>query len=160
MCGIAGIAGLAGIEQPEGLVKRMTDAIAHRGPNAEGVWKGEDIVLGHRRLSIIDLSDAGNQPFHSADGRYHGVYNGEIYNYLELKADLEARGYKFRTNSDTETIIHAYEEYGADCLNLLRGMFAFAIWDERQQTLFIARDRVGKKPLFYSVTREGDLVFG
>ncbi len=156
MCGIAGIAGLAGIEQPEGLVKRMTDAIAHRGPNAEGVWKGDDIVLGHRRLSIIDLSDAGNQPFHSADSRYHVVYNGEIYNYRELQRELTE--HTFKTSSDTEVLIAAWAKWGVECIERFHGMFAFALWDAQLQELFIVRDRLGIKPV-YLFEQEGRVLF-
>ena len=161
MCGIAGFITKTN-DHADGrasLLDAMCRVITHRGPDEQGTAIEGRAAMGMRRLSIIDLA-TGQQPIYNTDRSKLIVFNGEIYNYLELKADLEARGYKFRTNSDTETIIHAYEEYGADCLNLLRGMFAFAIWDERQQTLFIARDRVGKKPLFYSVTSEGDLVFG
>ncbi|MCB1023661.1 MAG: asparagine synthase (glutamine-hydrolyzing) [Acidobacteria bacterium] len=160
MCGITGIHGLEGLNDPEALVRRMNAAIAHRGPDADGVERLGNNVLGHRRLSIIDLSPASNQPFRSADGRYTIVFNGEIYNYRELKSELESLGCIFKTNSDTETIVHAYEKFGPKCVDKLRGMFAFAIWDKKEESLFIARDRAGKKPLFYSMLKNGDFVFG
>jgi asparagine synthase (glutamine-hydrolysing) len=116
-------------------------------------------ALGMRRLSIIDLK-GGQQPIFNADDSMFIVFNGEIYNFQDLRADLEKRGYQFKTNSDTETILHAYQEYGENCVNHLRGMFAFAIWNKRDESLFIARDRVGKKPLFYSLTEKGNFVFG
>jgi asparagine synthase (glutamine-hydrolysing) len=117
------------------------------------------VALGMRRLSIIDLA-GGHQPISNEDNALTIVFNGEIYNYRELQSDLQARGHSFRTNSDTEAIVHAYEEFGEACVDHLRGMFAFAIWDDHQKKLFMARDRVGKKPLYYSVTRGGTLVFG
>lgn len=159
MCGIAGI-----IATDPGLVtaqrmKGMTDAIAHRGPDGEACWlsPGGRIVLGHRRLSIIDLSESGTQPMHYAD-RYTIVYNGEIYNYLELKHSLQQKGYRFKSQSDTEVILAAYDAYQQDCLPLFDGMFAFAIWDEQEQVLFAARDRFGEKP-FYYYKDEQQLVF-
>jgi asparagine synthase (glutamine-hydrolysing) len=162
MCGIAGFiskeknAPLAGREI---LLDRMCRVITHRGPDEQGTIVKDRAALGMRRLSIIDLK-SGQQPIFDCSGRLAIVFNGEIYNYRELKKDLEARGHKFKTNSDTETIVHAYEEFGADCVRHLRGMFAFAIYDFSQETLFIARDRVGKKPLFYSLTKRGNFVFG
>src|SRR5262249_47490799 len=128
--------------------------LAHRGPDGEGVWTAGHAGLAHRRLSIIDLRSVAAQPMSNEDGSICITFNGEIYNFRELRADLEARGYRFRTNSDTEVIVHAYAEYGRRCLERLRGMFALAIWDARTQTLFLARDRVGKKPLFYYVGRD------
>lgn len=149
MCGIAGIVsktgGLTGFQ-----VQPMIDAQRHRGPDAEGVWTDGDCALGHRRLSIIDLSEAGRQPMANDDGGLQITFNGEIYNFQTLRAELEALGYRFRTRTDTETILHAYEQWGVECLKKLRGMFAFAIWDRRQRRLFVARDRVGKKPVFYT----------
>ncbi len=149
MCGIAGIVsktgGLSGLH-----VQPMIDAQQHRGPDAAGVWADEYCALGHRRLSIIDLSEAGRQPMANDDGSVQITYNGEIYNFQSLRAELAALGYRFRTRTDTETILHAYEQWGVACLQKLRGMFAFAIWDRRQRRLFVARDRVGKKPLFYT----------
>jgi asparagine synthase (glutamine-hydrolysing) len=131
------------------VLKAMTDSIVHRGPDDQGLQISGPVGLGFRRLSIIDLG-GGHQPLSNEDGRIWIVFNGEIYNYLELRTFLLDRGHIFRTNSDTEVIVHLYEELGEACLEKLRGMFAFAIWDERQRTLFIARDRVGIKPLYYS----------
>jgi asparagine synthase (glutamine-hydrolysing) len=141
----------------------MTDAIAHRGPDDAGFYEatardGRGVIgLGHRRLSIIDLS-TGHQPLGNADGSIQIVFNGEIYNFAELRAELIERGYSFRTRSDTETIVYAYEEWGTDCVQRLRGMFAFALWDARRNQLFLARDRFGKKPLFI-YQRNGTLLF-
>lgn len=137
----------------------MCEAIAHRGPDDQGTAVMGRAALGMRRLAIIDLV-TGQQPMFSGDKRYAIVFNGEIYNYRELKADLESRGYQFRTNSDTETILHAFEAYGVDCVKRLRGMFAFAIWDSVEEVLFLARDRVGKKPLFYGTADDGAFIFG
>ncbi len=131
------------------LVRRMTDRIRHRGPDEDGFYFNNTVGLGMRRLAIIDLA-GGQQPIHNQDRTAWIVFNGEIYNYRELRADLEKRGRKLYTNSDTEAIIHLYDLYGADCPKYLRGMFAFAIWDERKEELLIARDRVGKKPLLYA----------
>lgn len=162
MCGIAGFiskeANLPTAER-EVLLDRMCKIITHRGPDEQGTIVKEKAALGMRRLSIIDLK-SGQQPIFDCSGNLGVVFNGEIYNYQSLKKDLEQRGHRFKTNSDTETIVHAYEEFGADCVQHLRGMFAFAIYDFREESLFIARDRVGKKPLFYSLTNKGNLVFG
>ena len=130
-------------------IRAMGNIMAHRGPDGEGVWIDGNIGLAHRRLAIIDLSEAASQPMSNEDGSVWITFNGEIYNFQELRRELEQCGHIFRTHSDTEVIIHAYEEYGRNCLAKLRGMFAFAIWDTRFRTLFLARDRVGKKPLFY-----------
>src|SRR6185503_899837 len=164
MCGIAGF--VADVRGPgiEGrsaahVLERMCEAIRHRGPDDQGTAIIGTAALGMRRLSIIDLS-GGHQPMSGEDESVTIVFNGEIYNYLEVEPLLEARGHRFRSRSDTEVIVHAYEEFGPACLDLLRGMFAFAIWDDRKQTLFLARDRVGKKPLYYSLTSKGTLVFG
>ena len=150
MCGIAGLVH-ADPRHPvdRDLLHRMTHALAHRGPDAEGlhVWPGA--ALGHRRLSIIDLS-TGDQPIFNEDGRKAVILNGEIYNFQELRGELEARGHRFATRSDTEVIVHAYEEYGLRCVERLQGMFAFALWDDAERRLLLARDRVGKKPLYYS----------
>ncbi|MBF0327719.1 MAG: asparagine synthase (glutamine-hydrolyzing) [Nitrospirae bacterium] len=149
MCGICGKINLDGQPVSERLIKSMNSAIVHRGPDDEGgVIKGP-VGLGHRRLSIIDLSDSARQPMCNEDGTIWIVFNGEIYNFQELSRDLLSKGHEFRTKSDTEAIIHLYEEYGAECLKYLRGMFAFAIFDEKRDELFLARDRVGKKPLYY-----------
>lgn len=128
---------------------RMASALVHRGPDGEGVWVNGNVGLAHRRLAIIDLTTAASQPMSNEDGSVWITFNGEIYNFQELRQELEKRGHIFRTSSDTEVIVHAYEEYGRGCLERLRGMFAFALWDARSRTLFLARDRVGKKPLFY-----------
>lgn len=136
----------------------MCNAIRHRGPDDDGYYVNGPIGLGMRRLSIIDL-EGGKQPIHNQDRTAWIVFNGEIYNYLELRDNLEKLGHTFYTNSDTEAVIHAYDRYGADCPKHLRGMFAFAIWDERTQELFLARDRVGKKPILYSLVKD-QLIFG
>ena len=162
MCGIAGFISkeknLPTAER-EILLDKMCKIITHRGPDEQGTIVKNAAALGMRRLSIIDLK-SGQQPIFDCSGNLAIVFNGEIYNYQTLKKDLELRGHKFKTNSDTETIVHAYEEFGADCVEHLRGMFAFAIYDFAAESLFIARDRVGKKPLFYSLTDKGNFVFG
>jgi len=150
MCGICGIFEFD--EQrdiPRELVHRMTQTIVHRGPDDEGIFVGRGIGLGFRRLSIIDVA-GGHQPLSNEDGRVWVMLNGEIYNYLELHDDLMKRGHRFSTHSDTETIVHLYEEYGEECFARLRGMFAIALWDSREHKLLLARDRVGKKPLYYA----------
>ena len=149
MCGIVGIVNDGAKAADELLLSRMCAAIKHRGPDEDGFYVNGQVGLGMRRLSIIDVQ-GGQQPIHNQDSTAWIVFNGEIYNYLELRRDLEQLGHQFYTNSDTEAIIHAYDRYGADCPRYLRGMFAFAIWDERKQELFLARDRVGKKPLLYA----------
>jgi asparagine synthase (glutamine-hydrolysing) len=163
MCGIAGYFSTSAREDLSQALHRMTDAIAHRGPDDVGYFESATsdgrarVGLGHRRLSIIDLS-TGHQPLGNADGSVQIVFNGEIYNFEALRTELSARGYVFRTRSDTETIVHAYEEWGTDCVSRLRGMFAFAIWDARRARLFLARDRFGKKPLFFH-SQNGLLLF-
>ena len=149
MCGIAGIVHVDP-ERPvdRALLRRMTAVMAHRGPDADGFHSGRGVGLGHRRLSIIDLA-GGDQPIYNEDRTVAVILNGEIYNFRELRVELEARGHRFATRSDTEVIVHAYEEYGARCVERLRGMFAFAMWDETERRLLLARDRVGKKPLYY-----------
>ena len=162
MCGIAGFISKeknAPVAEREILLDKMCKIITHRGPDEQGTIVKNAAALGMRRLSIIDLK-SGQQPIFDCSGNLAIVFNGEIYNYQTLKKDLESRGHKFKTNSDTETIVHAYEEFGADCVQHLRGMFAFAIYDFAAESLFIARDRVGKKPLFYSLTGKGNFVFG
>lgn len=159
MCGIVGIVNVGRRGVDRSVIERMNGAIVHRGPDDDGFYINENVGLAMRRLSIIDLAH-GRQPIHNADRSKWIVFNGEIYNYQELRADLEKQGDSFYTNSDTEVIVHLYDRYGADCLKHLRGMFAFAIWDERARELFIARDRVGKKPLLYSHRPNGDLIFG
>lgn len=141
-----------------GLLERMNEAIRHRGPDDDGYYFSDGVGLAMRRLSIIDLK-TGHQPIHNKDNTAWIVFNGEIYNYRELREQLEKLGHKFYTDSDTEAIVHAYDQYGTDCPKYLRGMFAFAIWDERAKSLFLARDRVGKKPLLYAELN-GELVFG
>jgi asparagine synthase (glutamine-hydrolysing) len=149
MCGIAGIFNVKEREPvSEDHLKEMTDTLVHRGPDDEGFYTSNSVGLGHRRLSIIDLS-AGHQPMSNEDDTVWVVFNGEIYNYPELRALLEKKGHVFKTHSDTEAIIHLYEEEGEECFRLLRGMFATALWDERKRKLVLGRDRVGKKPLFY-----------
>jgi asparagine synthase (glutamine-hydrolysing) len=148
MCGITGVAGSMRIDRAA--LQRMNDALAHRGPDGEGfLWPSEEPVgLAMRRLAIIDLT-TGDQPIFNEDGSVAVVYNGEIYNFHELRAQLEQRGHTFRTQGDTEVIVHAYEEFGVDCVEQLWGMFALALWDSRKQLLLLARDRLGKKPLLY-----------
>jgi len=164
MCGIAGFSSLSDtLEVTQNTLKRMTTAIAHRGPDGSGHFiskhtQGQTIALGHRRLSIIDLG-TGDQPMHFDDEAFSLVFNGEIYNYVELREELKALGCTFRTTSDTEVLLQAWVTWGDDSLKKFRGMFAFALWDKAQQTLFLARDHFGKKPLFYFIT-EGEIVFG
>ena len=158
MCGIAGIVRNDGKQIDQELLARMCEAIRHRGPDDDGFYINESVGLGMRRLAIIDLK-SGKQPIHNQDRSSWIVFNGEIYNYLELRAKLEKLGHTFYTNSDTEAIVHAYDQFGADCPKHLRGMFAFAIWNERTQELFLARDRVGKKPLLYAQVNN-QFVFG
>ncbi|MEX1071103.1 MAG: asparagine synthase (glutamine-hydrolyzing) [Anaerolineales bacterium] len=150
MCGICGIADSAGLHVDVAMLRRMNTAIVHRGPDGDGFFEQQGVNLAMRRLAIIDVA-GGDQPIFSEDKRIAIVYNGECYNYQELRDLLDKRGHQFRTNSDTECIVHLYEDHGPDCLRYLRGMFAFAIWDEPRQRLFVARDRLGKKPIYYSV---------
>ena len=131
------------------MLKNATRVIKHRGPDQSGIFASEGITLGHRRLSIIDLSEQGRQPMANEDGSLQLVFNGEIYNFLELRESLLNKGHCFSSQADSEVILHAYEEWGEECLQHLRGMFAFALWDRPQQHLFIARDRLGIKPLYY-----------
>ena len=158
MCGIVGKLNLDG-NQPvhRALLRQMMDQIVHRGPDGEGEYFSGPVGLGHRRLSIIGL-ESGAQPMSNEDGTVWVVYNGEIYNFPELRTELEAHGHTFKSDSDTEVIVHLYEELGAECVERLRGMFAFALWDERKQLLLLARDRVGIKPLYYINTGKA-LVF-
>ena len=159
MCGIVGFVNQKNQTAKKEIVERMNRCIVHRGPDDDGFYIKENVGLAMRRLSIIDIAH-GKQPIFNEDKTKAIVFNGEIYNFHELKADLEKRGRRFYTNSDTETIIHLYDEYGADCVQHLRGMFAFAIWDDVDKSLFIARDRLGKKPVLYSHLNNGNLVFG
>jgi len=159
MCGIAGIWNYkSGRPANPDTVRRITRTVAHRGPDGEGFYWGPGPALGHRRLSIIDV-ERGRQPMCNEDETVWLVYNGEIYNYLDLRHELTAHGHLFRTNSDSETIVHLYEEYGESCFEKLRGMFALALWDSKRQRLLLARDRLGIKPLFYSLSGDG-IVFG
>lgn len=155
MCGFAGILDLSGAAADERarLVRAMTDTLVHRGPDDAGYFSDACLSLGHRRLSIIDVA-TGRQPLANEDETVWVALNGEIYNYRDLRARLAAAGHTFRTRSDTETIVHAYEQWGADCVEQLRGMFAFALWDQRRRQLLLARDRVGKKPLYYAQVGE------
>ncbi len=159
MCGIVGIANADSRLVSREILEKMNACIAHRGPDDDGFYVRENIGLAMRRLSIIDIAH-GKQPIHNSDQTAWIVFNGEIYNFQELRADLEKQGDRFYTDSDTEVILHLYDKYKADCVQYLRGMFAFAIWDEKDKSLFIARDRVGKKPLLYSQQPNGDLIFG
>ncbi len=149
MCGIAGVLRRDGAPVGNQLLWAMTTVLGHRGPDGEGFFTQGPVGLGHRRLAIIDLV-TGDQPMSNDDGSIHLIFNGEIYNFRELRKELEARGHKFWTGSDTEVILRAYESYGVECLGRLRGMFAFAIWDDRRGRLFLARDRIGIKPLVYA----------
>ena len=156
MCGIAGRFNyLSGAPVAADMVRGMCDLIAHRGPDGSGVWTDGAIGFGHRRLAIIDLSPAGRQPMTTAEQDLTITFNGEIYNFLELRRELEGRGHRFRSRSDTEVMLAAYREWGIECLARFRGMFAFALWDATERKLFVARDRVGKKPLHYFVDRDG-----
>ena len=162
MCGITGFVNQERRTrdvEAAAVLEQMCRVITHRGPDDQGTLVKDGVALGMRRLSIIDLA-GGHQPMSGCDESTSIVFNGEIYNYRELRRELEVRGHTFKTDSDTEAILHAYEEHGERCVEALRGMFAFALWDDRKRRLFIARDRVGKKPLFYTVTPEGTLVFG
>ena len=159
MCGIAGIVSSEQLG-PDASVRalRMRDVLEHRGPDEAGLHADDRAVLAHRRLSIVDLG-TGQQPLSNEDATIWVVFNGEIYNHADVRRDLEARGHQYRTKSDTETIVHAYEEWGEECVHRFRGMFAFAIWDAPKRRLLLVRDRLGIKPLYW--TRAGDqLLFG
>ena len=158
MCGIVGFVNTSKAAD-RSVLERMNTAIVHRGPDDEGYFVDRSAALGMRRLSIIDVA-GGHQPIHNSDRTKWIVFNGEIYNYRELRKDLEEHGHTFYTNSDTETVLRLFDEYGPECIHQLRGMFAFAIWDTVERSLFLARDRVGKKPLLYSLKRNGSLIFG
>jgi asparagine synthase (glutamine-hydrolysing) len=159
MCGITGIYDPAGgSEISRTLLEHMNNAQLHRGPDEGGIHIEPGVGLGHRRLSIIDLS-GGKQPLYNEDESVVVVYNGEIYNFQDLSEELQALGHRFRTHCDTEVIVHAWEQWGADCVPRFRGMFAFAIWDRNRQTLFLARDRLGIKPLFYAYLPGGQVIF-
>lgn len=159
MCGIAGYINLNESPADPSVIRRMTDVIRHRGPDGEGHWVEENVAIGHRRLSIIDLSHAGHQPMVSTDGRYVMSYNGEIYNFRELRKELEDAGYRFQSATDSEVVLNAYALWGPLCVTRFNGMFAFSVWDRMDKTLFLARDRYGIKPLYYS-TQSGVFLFG
>jgi len=160
MCGIVGIFDMRGRREIDrGLLARMNDTLTHRGPDGAGLHVEAGLGLGHRRLSIIDL-EGGRQPLYNEDESVVVVFNGEIYNFHALAAELAARGHVFRTHSDTEVIVHGWEEWGESCVDRFRGMFAFALWDRKRETLFLARDRLGKKPFYYAALPDGHFVFG
>jgi asparagine synthase (glutamine-hydrolysing) len=160
MCGICGILYYDSSKPvDERLIHRMNEVLQHRGPDENGFWSKGAVGLGQTRLSIIDLSPLGRQPMTNEDGSVWITYNGEVYNYQEIRTELESKGHKFRSQTDTEVLIHLWEEEGEHCVERLRGMFAFAIWDERARTLFLARDREGEKPLFYAALQDR-FVFG
>ena len=148
MCGFAGFVGE--VENREQVLENMMDTIVHRGPDSSGKFVEEDAALGFRRLSIIDLSADGDQPLYNEDKSKVLVFNGEIYNYRELKEELAAAGHVFVSNTDSETLIHGYEQWGEKLVERLRGMYAFAIWDKKEKRLFAARDIFGIKPLYYA----------
>jgi asparagine synthase (glutamine-hydrolysing) len=151
MCGIAGLVNFNHQPVAHNQIKAMTDAIAHRGPDGEGQYIDNYIGLGHRRLAIIDLTPAGNQPMQTKDGRFIITYNGEVYNFKELRIELEALGYQFHSNSDTEVVLNAFAHWNTQCVSKFNGMFAFAIWDKKEKQLFLARDRYGIKPCYYHI---------
>lgn len=155
MCGIFGYIG--NIERA--FAEKCLNTLQHRGPDAYGIWSGGNVTLGHRRLSILDLTDSGRQPMSYANGRYYITFNGEIYNFVELRDSLVKQGYTFKSNTDTEVILAAYIEWGQRCLEMFNGMWAFAIWDNEEEILFVSRDRFGKKPFFYSYAGHNSLVF-
>jgi len=148
MCGIAGLVNTPDRHARKETVERMLSRIYYRGPDESGIYHSAKATIGNVRLSIIDLA-GGQQPLSDSSGRYWIVFNGEIFNYVELKADLEKKGCRFRTTSDTEVLVQLYAEYGSLCLSMLNGQFAFAIWDKKDEELFIARDRMGIRPVFY-----------
>ena len=158
MCGIAGIVRIDGAPADASLVRQMTSRLAHRGPDGDGFFVEGAVGLGHRRLSIIDV-EGGAQPISNEDQTVHATFNGEIYNFRELRKQLESSGHRFRTSSDSEILVHAWEQWGTECVHRLRGMFAFAIWDKNRECLFLARDRLGIKPLHYTLLDDGLLVF-
>jgi len=159
MCGITGYLNYKEPYPNPEIIKRMTDILRHRGPDGEGFHISGPIALGHRRLSIIDLSPAGKQPMCNEDGTIWITYNGEIYNFEDIRSILETKGHQFRSKTDSEVVVHAYEEWGLECLSRFNGMFAFGIWDQRREFLWLVRDRLGVKPLFYSQL-PGGIVFG
>src|SRR5688500_762057 len=160
MCGIAGLVGQHDGRAARDAVETMVRALERRGPDGEGVEARDRAVLGHRRLAIFDLSEAGRQPMSSGDGSVSVVFNGAVYNFLELRAELEARGVRFRSRTDTEVLVEGYRVWGIDALvGRLRGMFAFGLWDDAARKLFLVRDRLGVKPLYYAARPDGTLAF-
>lgn len=159
MCGIAGIFDTRGVRDVSAHIETMTHRLTHRGPDAYGIHTAAGVALGHRRLSIIDL-EGSRQPLFNEDGRVTVVFNGEIYNFAELRRELIAAGHKFQTDGDTEVLVHAWEQWGEQSVNRLRGMFAYAIFDANTETLFLARDRLGIKPLYWALLPSGELIFG
>jgi len=160
MCGICGIAvARGGPHISEDILRKMNASITHRGPDEDGFYVNEKVGLASRRLSIIDLT-SGTQPISNEDRTIRIVFNGEIYNYQELRGYLEKHGHLFRTQSDTEAILHLYEEFGTDCLQHLDGIFAFAIWNENKQEMLLARDRMGIKPMYYTHLPDWQFIFG
>ncbi len=159
VCGIAGVFNRDGRPVEQAWLLAMADTLCHRGPDADGFWAADGLGLAHRRLSVIDVSAAGRQPMGSEDGRIQVCYNGEIYNFDEIRQELMARGHRFVSRTDTEVIAHAWEEWGAQAMGRFNGMFAFAVWDRAERRLWLVRDRLGVKPLYYAAigTR---LVFG
>src|SRR5687767_11064059 len=150
MCAIVGIVSLNPGETVDAArLRRMRDVLRHRGPDGEGYFCEGPVGLGHRRLAIVDLTPAGAQPMTNEDGSLHLTYNGEIYNHRDLRGELLGRGHRFRSQTDTEVVLHAYEEWGVECLHRFQGMFAFGLWDAPKRRLWLARDRLGVKPLFY-----------
>lgn len=148
MCGIAGVVNKRGEKVNRNIIQTMNDVMAHRGPDAEGIYMDGNVGLGHRRLSIIDISENGTQPMFSADKRFVIIFNGEIYNYIELKAQLKKEGAKFLTDTDTEVIIEAYRHWGIECTKYFNGMWGLALYDTMKKQIFISRDRFGVKPLY------------
>src|SRR3954468_11671626 len=161
MCGITGMFDSTPARRPfeRSTLQRMNESQRHRGPDDDGLFLAPGVALGHRRLAIIDVA-TGQQPLFNEDGSVVIVYNGEIYNYAELVPELQALGHVFRTRSDTEVVVHAWEAWGERCVERFRGMFAFALWDRNRDTLFLARDRLGVKPLYVATRPDGVVVFG
>ena len=151
MCGIAGLINFKNVPAKRNIIQLMTNSIRHRGPDGEGIWLEDNVAFGHRRLSILDLSKAGNQPMITQDNRWIISFNGEIYNYKIIRSELESLGVIFRTKTDTEVLLYAFVQWGFESLLKFNGMFAFAIWDRLEKKLILARDRYGIKPLYYSL---------
>jgi asparagine synthase (glutamine-hydrolysing) len=155
MCGISAIFNFNGENVDINRINRLNEIIAHRGPDGHGSFAEDNIGIGATRLAIIDLREIADMPLYDVDNRFVIVYNGEIFNYVEVREELVNKGHKFKTDSDTEVIINAYKEYGEECLHKLNGMWAFAIWDRKDKTLFCSRDRYGIKPFYYFVDKIG-----